>query len=34
MQLKIVVETPEEYEQWIKEQKTFKESVAVNYVKD
>jgi cytochrome c oxidase subunit 2 len=34
MQLKIVVETPEEYEQWIKEQKTCKESVAVNYVKD
>lgn len=31
MQLKIVVETPEEYEAWMKQQKTFKEAVAVNY---
>ncbi|NQY06818.1 MAG: cytochrome c oxidase subunit II [Flavobacteriaceae bacterium] len=31
MQLKIIVETQEEYENWIKQQKTFKESVAVNY---
>ena len=31
MQLKIVVETPEEFEMWMKQQKTFKETVAVNY---